>query len=272
MKALEISEQIAECVGLWLAEGDSTTEAEITFTNNSWDLILYFHKTVKNLFKVINPRIYIYFPSSEDMQEYSLDNIRFRYYIDSRATKPYFIYRIADKELVKIWKEIVEVCTIKEGIYSFILRGFFAGEGNIKTSSHNSRTLRIAQKCQKEFINRILDYFGVDYKFSKRERAYVITNRANWQKLAEINIADLHPIKRTKFWNTYSSFKEWHYKHNFIKNNILTYLEKPMTSMDLARIFNRSQSRIQRILTSLKREGKITNYRKINKDYWIRVI
>src|SRR3990170_6377779 len=130
MKALEISEQIAECVGLWLAEGDSTTEAEITFTNNSWDLILYFHKTVKNLFKVINPRIYIYFPSSEDMQEYSLDNIRFRYYIDSRATKPYFIYRIADKELVKIWKEIVEVCTIKEGIYSFILRGFFAGEGN----------------------------------------------------------------------------------------------------------------------------------------------
>ena len=31
--------EIAECVGLWLAEGDNKTTAEVTFTNNCFELI-----------------------------------------------------------------------------------------------------------------------------------------------------------------------------------------------------------------------------------------
>jgi len=45
----KFKEDIGQCVGLWLAEGDNTTNAEITFTNNSWELILYFHSIMKIL-------------------------------------------------------------------------------------------------------------------------------------------------------------------------------------------------------------------------------
>ena len=44
---MEIKE-IAECVGLWLAEGDKKTSAEVTFTNNCMELIIFFHPIQKN--------------------------------------------------------------------------------------------------------------------------------------------------------------------------------------------------------------------------------
>ncbi len=34
--------QLAECVGLWLAEGDNKSRGEITFTNNCYELIKHF--------------------------------------------------------------------------------------------------------------------------------------------------------------------------------------------------------------------------------------
>ena len=37
-----INKETAECVGLWLAEGDKKTFREVTFTNNSIELILFF--------------------------------------------------------------------------------------------------------------------------------------------------------------------------------------------------------------------------------------
>ena len=61
----------AECVGLWLAEGDQKTIAEITFTNNSWELIEFFGKTILQLFSKhkINPRVYTY---SADRQKINI--------------------------------------------------------------------------------------------------------------------------------------------------------------------------------------------------------
>ena len=54
------NKEVVECVGLWLAEGDKKTHGEITFTNNCFDLIQYFHKTILKLFKnhYFNVRIY----------------------------------------------------------------------------------------------------------------------------------------------------------------------------------------------------------------------
>jgi predicted transcriptional regulator len=150
------------------------------------------------------------------------------------------------------------------------LRGFFAGEGNLKEGAHKNRTVRIAQKQRIEIIDSILGHFNIKSIFSERERAYVITGRNNWEKLAKLNIADLHPDKKRKFWKIYNEFKEWHYGHDHIKNEILKHLETPKTSNELSHCFDRTQSRIQMVLTRLKRKGLVNNFRVQSKDFWIR--
>ena len=56
--------QLAECAGLWLAEGDNKTNSEITFTNNCLELILFFRQVIEEIYKGSNkPRLYIYSPN-----------------------------------------------------------------------------------------------------------------------------------------------------------------------------------------------------------------
>ena len=59
-----MNKEIAECVGLWLAEGDNKSNSEITFTNNEFSLVQFFHDTLTQVFShhKFNVRIYIYFP------------------------------------------------------------------------------------------------------------------------------------------------------------------------------------------------------------------
>ena len=47
-------EKLAECVGLWLAEGDRKTLYEITFTNNYWDLIKFLSRNPHHLWLGMN--------------------------------------------------------------------------------------------------------------------------------------------------------------------------------------------------------------------------
>ena len=146
--------EIAECVGLWLAEGDNKTKYEITFTNNCWELIELFFTRILELFKGyrFNPRIYVYSPD-EHCYPLFCPGFVIKNYIDKRATRTYFIFRIASVELVKIWKKLVDDYTYYGKYSSDILRGFFAGEGNLKSSSHNSKMIRIAQKEPKPFVD-----------------------------------------------------------------------------------------------------------------------
>jgi len=49
-KVLGIDEiKIAQCVGLWLAEGDRKSNHELTFTNNSKELIKFFHNAIMKI-------------------------------------------------------------------------------------------------------------------------------------------------------------------------------------------------------------------------------
>jgi len=264
-----LDQKVAECVGLWLAEGDSKTISEITFTNNCYELIDFFYITIKKLFKVDNFRLYVYSPSKNYKINRDFDIQRVNYYIDKRARKPYFILRLASRKIVKEWNEITKNISNDKKYYSDILRGFFAGEGNIKEGERN-RAIRIAQKNPIELINRILTEFEIEFRFSKRERSYVISSRYNWEKLAKIGVANLHPIKRKRFWEVYNKYKQWHYSHNFIRDNILELLENPTTSKELSEIFERHHSRIQHVLIKLKKEGKIKCFRVRSQAYWTR--
>jgi hypothetical protein len=262
--------KLAECVGLWLAEGDNKSDYEITITNNCKDIIYYFHSFMNSTFQKIRPRIYIYKTDKDNFEKFELDNVRYRYYKDNRANKTYYIYRIADTKLVKIWHKLVEKVKTRKYLYSHILRGFFAGEGNLKEGSHKNRTVRISQGKPNNFLEIMLKELNVDFRFSERERSYVITSRKNWSILAQKRIADLHPVKRSKFWRIFNEFKEWHYSHNFIRNNILEHLDEPKTSRQLACEFSRGQNRLQKVLTKLKRENKVVNYRIRSIDYWVK--
>ena len=260
---------LAECVGLWLAEGSTKSKAEITFTNSQLELVDLFYRTTKELFKdyKYNTRIYFYSSDGRKINFPYLD-CKLKFYIDKRTKENYFIFRLASVKLVKKWNEIVKEVLLKRELSTYVLRGFFAGEGNIKEASHNSRVLRISQKMQKEFIDNSLNHLNIKYKYIPKEMSYDISGKWNWDIFAKLRLADLHPKKKKKFWEVYSKFKEEHYEHNFIRNNILNVLSGPKTSKQLAEIFNRTPARIQDIVIELKKQGKINNFRVRSVDYW----
>jgi len=260
---------IAECVGLWLAEGDSKSKYEVAFTNNKLSLIKLFHRTIKELFKNNNFRLYVY-SSSKINKNIGIAIKLIKFYRDKRATKPYFILRLANRNIVTEWHKIVRETIKNKKYYEGILRGFFAGEGNIKEGSHNSRQIRIAQKQPNPIVESILKYFDISFRFFEKERSYVISGRNNWEKFFKLKIANLHSEKNEKFMNAYSNFKQWHYSRGYLKNNIYKILGNPYTTRQLSKIFNRSFARIQDSLIALKKENKILNYRIGSIDYWIR--
>lgn len=266
---MKIGKRLAECVGLWLAEGDNKCNNEITFTNNCPELIIYFHKSLKQFSEQCNNPIRIYSYSKKGITKVPVEGCKIKNYIDLRAKKPYFIWRLASVSLNKKWKKIVKCVILDKDLQNDLLRGFFAGEGNIKVTE-KGKSLRIAQKERNILIENILKSLSVTYIFRPKERNYYIFNRENWDKLAKVRIAELHPEKNKKFCAAYSSFKEYHYGKNFIKNNLFEVLDKPISTKQMALKFKRSPARICDVLMDLKKSGKIKNFRVKNKDYWIK--
>lgn len=68
-----------------------------------------------------------------------------------------------------------------------------------------------------------------------------------------------------------NKYKQKHYRPNYLKTGLIRVFEdkKPYTTEQLARTFDRSMYRIWEILSELKKEGIIVNYRIKSKDYWI---
>jgi len=261
--------RIAECCGLWLAEGSTTSNSEITFTNNCLELVDLFKRTMNELFRgeSYNQRIYVYSKTGEKVSLPYGDCI-INYYIHKRATKPFFIFRIASVKLIKKWNQIVKEMLENKDSYPYILRGFFAGEGNVHTGKKSVRVLRISQGKPKKFIDNLLKEFGIKFNFEIGNRNYILSGKSNWDIFAKFKLADLHPNKKEKFWRAYNSFKEEHYAKNYIIQSIIPLLDKPYTSRQLSKIFNRSMTRIQDVLMELKKQRKINNFRVGSTDYW----
>ncbi|MAG40152.1 hypothetical protein CMI41_04255 [Candidatus Pacearchaeota archaeon] len=265
-----LDRRVAECVGLWLAEGDNKTRMEITFTNNCWPLIDHFFKTIKKIFNIENFRfrIYTYTPNGSKVQ-IPIKGIRKRYYLHKRATKPYFILRLASVEIVKEWKKIVRDTLANKDFSPYVLRGFFAGEGNIHSGAHNNRVLRIAQGIRKKYIEDLLNQIGITkYSFYAPKRYYLIWNKKNWDIFAKLKIADLHPDKKERFWRLYSSFKEEHYSPNYLIEEVYKNLNSPKTTRELAKIYKRSFARLQDVVILLKKQGRISNFQIGSVSYW----
>ena len=262
--------RIAECCGLWLAEGSTTSKKEITFTNNCLELIDLFKRTINELFRNenYNQRIYVYSKTGEKVS-LPYEDCLIKYYIHKRATKPFFIFRIASVQLIKKWNQIVKEILDNKELYQYILRGFFAGEGNIHTGKRSVRILRISQAKQKLFIDELLKEFRVKFYFEQGNRNYILSGKGNWDIFAKFELADLHPIKKEKFWRIYGEFKEEHYEKNYLIKNIFSTLAEPYTTRQLSKMFNRSMARIQDVLIELKKEDKINNFRVKSTDYWI---
>jgi hypothetical protein len=216
---MKLDSIIAKLCGLWLAEGDNFTNYEVTFTNNNEDLILFFHSNITKILDFKNqPRIYVYSPDKKEKPILSL-NLLHKYYVDKRASKPYFIYRIADVNAVKEWKKIVNSAKNKKKFYPFLLQGLFAGEGSIKFHlKSKSRTLRISQGHPNPLIETILTYLGVTFDYDEAKRNYEITGRNNLEKLKLLNISVMHNTKHKKFLNMLNSYKQYHYSKNYLKN------------------------------------------------------
>jgi hypothetical protein len=275
MKRLEVKimkpteKEIAECVGLWLAEGDSKTNNEITFTNNCLELIIYFHNMIKNLYHGNNkPRLYVY-SSTKKILISEINGLKINNYTDFRAKKTYYIFRLSDVNFVKEWKQLVKTFKDNSVYYPEILRGIFAGEGNVKhdLKNKNSRNLRIASGKRDQFIEKLLKCFNIPIKFEANKRTYWIFGR-NLEKLNAINIASLHPEKEAKFRKMINSIKEIHYSPGELSELLLNKLDKFFTTKELSTTFKRSEARIQETLSELKRLDKISYIRTRRLTLW----
>ena len=257
---------VAECVGLWLAEGDRKSESEITFTNSEPYLIRFFHECLRKLLSDNDFHVYSY--SKSGRAEKPCNAAYIKCYIDKRARKPYYILRLCRTELVKKWSKIVRKIVPDKALWPHILRGFFAGEGNIKTGKHHSRQLRIAQGRENPSIERMLKHVGIGFRYSGAERSYVISGFWNWEIFAKYCISDLHPLKKARFWSVFRTFKQRHYKAHHIRNELLIMLKTPATTAHLAGYFKRSMARVQEILVDLKKEGLVNTFRVGSVNYW----
>lgn len=263
--------EIAECVGLWLAEGDRKSRYEITFTNNCFVLIQLFHKVMKTIYGkeyTFQPRLYSY--SRDKQRLLRLEDVRIKDYIDLRANKPYYIYRLGSVQLNLAWKNLIIEYTKNNSFHIDILRGFFAGEGNIKAGKKGNRVIRIAQKQPLAFVDEVLTALGVRYCFVNRERSYSIWTRESWDKLAGIEISKLHPDKDKLFWKVYNEFKEYHYSNYFLKDLLYGLLNTPHTTRNLSLMLKRTPARVCEVLIELKNEGRINCFHVGSLSYWIR--
>lgn len=198
-------------------------------------------------------------------------NVKHKYYVDERASKPYFIYRVADVVAVKKWKIIVDNIKNEKTFYPFLLQGFFAGEGSLKFHfPSKSRTLRISQGEPNQLIEDILNDMKINFNYNNNHRSYEIIGRNNLEKLKSINISIMHDQKHKKFLNMINSYQQYHYKKRFLETEVYNILSKPFMTNELAKIFNRSSARLTQTLVKLKRENKIINYRVRSRNYWLR--
>ena len=265
-----MDKDIAKCVGLWLAEGDSKASSEITFTNNCLDLVLFFNNILVSALDLNPEKIRIYTYSKDKKADFEeLKQFNTKNYLDVRATKPYFIWRIYNPQKLVHWKDIVKEIKTKNLLWKDLLKGFFAGEGNLKYDIKScSRTIRIAQGQRDLFIEEILNHLNIHHKFRIKDRSYYITGKWHWDIFAKNKLCDLHPIRGEKFWKIYNSYKEEHYPHLFLKNQILKSLKKPKKLSDLSFELKRSKARITEELIKLKKEQQASYFKIGSLTYW----
>ncbi len=270
MLNVEFTRGLSECVGLWIAEGDSTSTREITFTNNCVPLLVHFHQNLSKHFNYRNsPRLYEYSPDSPT--DFSIEGARKRYYVDKRARKPYYIYRVADAVSLREFRAFVDEVTVRPECFADILRGIIAGEGNIKyDASQHSRTVRIAQKERMPLIEKMLDAMEITYSFDASSRQYEIGGVENMERLEALDLVSLHPQKKQAFEAMMKTSKQRHLPRGELKNIVFELLAVPLTSSALAKKLTKSQARIQEVLAELELEGKIRQYRAYSWCYWVR--
>ena len=263
--------ELAQSVGLWLAEGDRRTRREITFTNNQPYLIKFFHRVIRNnLNPSYYPRVAVYLPHAGDPFDRPVIQATYRTYVDIRATRPYFIYRISGVKIVRRWKKLVtEVCTDTRN-FQPILQGFFAGEGNIKYGhARRSRTLRISQGKRHELLEKMLRHFGISFSYGGH-RSYSICGRDNLEKLLLLEVSCMHRIKHWAFLKMMRTYRQRHYRKHVLPQLVLARLVAPLTSRELAIQLSRSTSRISHILSELQSAGRVRSYRVNSTCYWSR--
>jgi len=220
----------AQAVGLWLAEGDKRTNREVTFTNNEPSLISFFHKVmVDTLQPRYTPRIAVYLPFSGESYLRPVVTGRYRVYIDGRANRPYYIYRISGVLLVRKWRSIVSTTCKRKSNFRPVLQGFFAGESNVKEGSHGSRVVRVAQGMPNRFIEKLLAYFGITCEYGGH-REYTIQGRDNLEKILALELMILHPSKQKRFQAMMAGYRQRHYSKNALYDLVYSQLQNPATT------------------------------------------
>jgi predicted transcriptional regulator len=263
-------ERLAQSVGLWLAEGDRRTRRETTLTNNQPYLIAFFHDVISKVLRPPNtPRIAVYLPQAGFPHVRPVRQARYLVYIDGRANSPYYIYRVSGVETNTKWRATVSLVCSHTSNYQFILQGFFAGEGNVKEGSHESRAVRIAQAKPHPLLETMLRHYEISFKYGGH-RQYTISGRGNLEKVLALRMTCLHRPKHKRFVKMMAGYRQRHYAKQALGELVFSALVKPQSTKDLADTYQRSKSRLFQVLSNLRRTGNVQRYHVNSTYYWVR--
>lgn len=173
--------------------------------------------------------------------------------------------------MTKVWRRTARASCSQPRNYQGILQGFFAGEGNVKDiAAHHSRVLRIAQGKRLPLLERILRHFCVTFRYDPSGRSYEVSGRENLEKLWRLGISRLHSKKQARFAAMMSSYRQYHYRRKFLRPVVLNILSSPLTATEIANGVTRSKSRVNQLLTALRRNGEVEMFKVRSSYYWIR--
>lgn len=167
------------------------------------------------------------------------------------------------------WRGLVSRVCSHSSYYQFVLQGFFAGEGNVKEGSHESRAVRIAQAKPNPLLEMMLRHYEISFRYGGH-RQYTISGRQNLEKVLALRMTCLHRPKHKRFMRMMAGYRQRHYPRHALDELVLSTLVIPQTTKELAARLQRSRSRLFQVLSTLHLMGRVQGYHVNSTHYWVK--
>ncbi|OIO26638.1 hypothetical protein COU38_03525 [Candidatus Micrarchaeota archaeon CG10_big_fil_rev_8_21_14_0_10_54_18] len=181
-KNVMLTEDACIAIGLFLSEGQKTTNKKITFTNTSEKAVLFFKKFLKQTLHVKTNRIkiYVYHPRRSPNKA--------RNYVNKKSSKTCFIVCAYDCFAKRVLNKLIgelESPTSEEA--RGLLQGLLYGDGNLDFSDsrkHYEISMALGKK-ECKIAEKTLKKLGINYKKKTKNKVEIISihKKSNFVKV-----------------------------------------------------------------------------------------
>ena len=172
-KNIILTENACIAIGLFLSEGQKTTNKKVTFTNTSEKAVIFFKKFLKQTLYVRNRNIQIYTYLPKETRTHKP-----RHYTNKKSSKKCFIICAHDCFAKRVLNELIGALeNPTSGEARGLLQGLLYGDGNLDFSaSRNHYEISLALgKNECKIAEKTLQKLGISYKKKSKNKVEIIT-------------------------------------------------------------------------------------------------